>query len=232
MKLKINSYSPRVSILWATPDPAIYIAHAASTTQKGIFAQVDTESPTERVRLIKYLITANHTSVLEHAVISFRCSNLSRATMDQLVRHRIGSFTTSSTHYQNHSNYEHFIDFEAFDIEGFGEQLAQQMAVYSKVAATNKLAARQLLPLSVGVVVTWTVNARSLLNFLRLRLCKRNTTEMFMFAQAIFNVANEWFCECFRTDICSTCMDCSQGKMKCTNNDWHRISINNMNQGG
>lgn len=48
------------------------------------------------VRLIRSAIKSRHTSVLEHASITFQISGVSRALTHQLVRHRIASYSQQS----------------------------------------------------------------------------------------------------------------------------------------
>lgn len=197
--IMVNSYQPRVDVLWASPNPASSIVHACSTTQKGPFASENID--VNATNILRFLIEANHGSVLEHAVISFRISNISRATLDQLVRHRIGAFTASSTHYQNHVNYEHFVDVLSFSIPGFVESIARLVWQYKEAVVRDTQTARQLLPLSVGSVIHWTVNARSLINFLNLRLCRRNTVEMFLLACEVAEEVDKWFPQLSRTNL-------------------------------
>lgn len=181
-------------------------------------------------RLLEYVLKANHTSVLEHAVISFRITNISRATLDQLTRHRMGSFTASSTHYQDHANYEHFVDILSFNIHGFLECIAQCVHNYKIAVKRDTQTARQILPLSVGVAVNWTVNARALVNFLNLRLCRRNTVEMILLARQVHAAASEWFPECFNSQYvhedCLTPRLCQQGIMRCDDSSIYRINSN------
>ena len=223
----VKSYQPKVEVLWASPEPAIKTVHACSNTQKGPFAEHNDGDYATAKTLIPYLISANHTSVLEHAVISFRLSNISRATLDQVVRHRIASPTASSTHYQNHSNYEHFVDALSFSIPGFVDEIARLVHMYKIAVQRDTQTARQLLPLSVGVVLHWTVNARSLINFLNLRLCNRNTVETIMLAQEVSEACQMWFPECFE-GISADCEydTCRQGKMSCVSADQQRLFAN------
>lgn len=223
----VNSYCPKVSVIWSTPDPAQVIANSCSTTQKGPFAALNSQKKNAQ-SIVEYVLKANHTSVLEHAVISFHITNISRAILDQLVRHRMGSFTASSTHYQDHTNYEHFVDILSFNIPNFLDGIAQCVHLYKEAVKRDTQTARQILPLSVGVAVNWTVNARSLINFLNLRLCRRNTVEMVILARFISIEAQNWFPECFNNvhEDCLTSRLCQQGSMRCDDSSIYRINSN------
>ena len=78
--------------------------------------------------------------------------------------------------------------------------------------------ARMLLPMSAGVNVVVTMNARSLINFLQLRLCRRNAQEMQMLAASMYTMCYDWFPELFSM-IGPYCFmhngRCNQGKMSC-----------------
>ncbi len=216
-EVMVKSYQPKVEVLWATPNPQEHVTAACTTTQKGVFAGAQTSMLSQNISpLIAYIIKASHTSPLEHAVISFRLTNMSRATLDQLVRHRIGSFTASSTHYQNHANYEHFIDLRSFPNKEFLEGIARSVLIYSQMSEYDPPQARQILPLSVGVACIWTVNARSLLNFLNLRMCMRNTVEMVLLARQVRAKLESWFTELWHYGT-TDCIHgkCKQGKMRC-----------------
>lgn len=199
--------APIINVVWSTLNPGATVAKACTISMKGKDAQeVDSNE-----KLIRYIYTANHSSPLEHAVISMDIGNISRACLDQLTRHRMGSFTTSSTHYQNHSDYQ--ISMDANDEVKL--LMDEVFKMYEQLAASSFEQARQILPLGVESRCIWTVNARSLANFLNLRLCKRNVPEMVTLASSIQNVAVNWFPELF-TIVGPDCKQtqCTQGHMR------------------
>lgn len=218
--VNILPYDPKVEVLWATPSPAEVVTRACSVTQRGVFAG----EAEPNAALIKFLLRADHGSPLEHAVISFDISQISRACADQVRTHRIASHTMSSTHYQDHSGYRHRVDLQDFRQNymhiSAGISAGITGAMYGYVSARDAgvplEAARQCLPLSTEVRQILTINARSLVNFITLRLCYRNTMETILLAERVHKAAIRWFPELF-TYAGKACDfgGCKEGKMAC-----------------
>ena len=214
--MQINFYNPRVKVLWATPSPTEVVTRACSITQRGVFA--DEAEP--NAALMKFLYHAEHGSPLEHAVICMDITQISRACADQLRTHRMASHTMSSTHYQDHRNYCHRVEFTSAGVSfnAIVEGIEVTMAGYERTidSGTPKEAARQCLPLSIEVRHMLTINARSLANFIRLRSCYRNTMEMVLLAERMQAAAYSWFPELFGHVMKPCDYDgCREGKMRC-----------------
>lgn len=141
------------------------------------------EAVTEK--FIQDLIKSGHTSVLEHYSITFNAVT-SRATANELVRHRIASYSQESTRYCNYCN-KKFKDGIRFilpslicvagaEAEGkFINKLSEIEAMYMELLNKYKQTpdiARSILPLCTATEITFTFNIRSLRNFLQLRLSK------------------------------------------------------------
>lgn len=212
--VKILPYDPRVEIIWSTPNPVEVITRACSNTQKGIFAQ----DVSPNAALVKFLYTAEHGNPLEHAVISFDITQISRACADQLRTHRITSPTMSSTHYQDHSNYPHRVPIEMVDDGLTAGVLASVMTNYKRLidSGEQKEYARQTLPLSTEVRYILTINAQSLAHMLYTRMCYRNTVETILCAERMHRAAMTWFPELFE-HVGRSCDEghCKEGKMRC-----------------
>lgn len=214
--VNILNYDPQVEVLWATPDPAEQVIRACSVTQKGAF----TGEVEPNAALIKFLLRADHGSPLEHAVISFDISQISRACADQVRTHRMASHTMSSTHYQDHSGYTHRADLQDYRQNYMHIAAGIHGAMHGYVSARNAGVpvdvARQCLPLSIEVRQILTINARSLVNFLTLRSCYRNTMETILLAERVHKAAVNWFPELF-THVGKACDfgGCKEGKMAC-----------------
>ena len=213
--VKILPYDPKVEIIWSTPNPVEVVTRACSNTQKGIFAQ----EVSPNAALMKFLYSAEHGNPLEHAVISFDITQISRACADQLRTHRITSPTMSSTHYQDHSDYPHRVSLLMVDEPYTVNAINCAMEMYHKCIAHRDLPkedARQLLPLSIEVRYMLTINARSLAHLIALRSCYRNTIETILCADRIWQVAHQWFPELF-DHVGKPCdfEGCHEGKMRC-----------------
>jgi len=144
-----------------------------------------------------------HKSVLEHLVYSFDIDGVSRALLQELARHRIASLTVKSTRY----TLKELKDEKPFNVDiPADHQRAYKyivMTTTSYVNNTNIKALeqlRQLLKLNIGndiakyslpesyrTSLIWTINARSLQNFLMLRSHKDALWEIQLLAQEVYN---------------------------------------------
>lgn len=79
-----------VSIISSTPNPVDAISIAAGTS----YGKRDVSA-----KRMYNCFKAGHTSVLEHASVTFRVSGISRACSHQLVRHRLASYVQKSQRY-------------------------------------------------------------------------------------------------------------------------------------
>ena len=211
----LKPYAPKATLLWATAHPANVVALAAQQTMKK-----DPEQLKDPSSLLSFLISADHLTPVEHTVICFRVSDVSRACFDQLVRHRVASYTSSSQHYQNYMSYDCFVHPDMVEDEYVIATHEAACGQYA-IAIQNGVAkeeARMLLPMSIGVNAIVTMNSRSLINFLQLRLCQRNVLEMRMLAAQVYTMCRDWFPELFSM-IGPYCFmnngRCNQGRMTC-----------------
>ena len=203
--------------LWWTPLPSNTMGIAVDITQK--------RDPWTREKplspgTLEFLLKANHTSLLEHAVICVYITNVSRSFLAQITRHRMSSFTCSSQHYQEYSQYDDFISPSAPNNVAVAIQDSNAAYHDLVVQGVPVHEARQVLPNSKGVNILWTINARSLVNFLNLRMCHRNVEEMRIFAEKMLDVAIDWWPDLF-LQVEADCQmpafgkACRQGKMYC-----------------
>ena len=209
----------KITLEQATEAPDGMLALALQITQKrdldnlGLFSK----------RLAKYLLDADHTSPFEHVVYSFRIEGVSRSFLAQITRHRMGSFTAASQHYQEYGDYPCIIKDK--DDELTQKALLQSYLNYHKLIKDGAPVweARQVLPNAASVNILWTVNARALVNFLQQRLCYRNVMEMQIFADKILNLVSAHFPELWNCVGPQCFMDkCKQGPMKCSVGPWVR----------
>jgi len=124
-----------------------------------------------------------HSSTLEHLSYTFYISGISRALLQELSRHRMASISVKSTRYtlKELKNEEPFdlwyIDKRAgkYLVES-GETLVDENSIKALEGLRKCLVdgisndrAKYCLPESYKTELTWTINARSLQNFLSLR---------------------------------------------------------------
>ena len=145
------------------------------------------------------------------------------------MRHRIASYTSSSTHYIDYSATntdpaEYFVT-PLEIIEGTDEQkklyresCERSIADYCELIKSGQKCevARNVLPNAFRCTLIMTVNLRSLKNFLNLRLCGVNTTEinyvsmlMYKELQKLFPTISQYLVpDCAQP----SCAACKQGK--------------------
>jgi thymidylate synthase (FAD) len=217
---KIQTYDDmKIETLWSSPSPGMQIRKALTNTMADL-TKMSGESNLS-TGLLKYLITAEHTSVLEHAVISFMITGVSRSFLAQITRHRICSFTSSSQHYQEYGSYPCIVHPDYIDNEYMDDCLTDSVFGYNRMLLDSipKEEARQFLPNACAVNLMWTINARSLWNFMRLRMCYRNVKEMRIFCNKLVPLIKQWWPE-FATCCSPPCVfdgKCNQGYMSCGN---------------
>ncbi len=173
-------------------------------------------------KLIQYLMEHNHGTPFEHIVFTFhiRCPIF---VARQWFRHRIGSFNEISGRYtelhtgffvptllrQNKtSNHQASIEGD-FSDEEIESMMTEWNYVLDIVKSTYEsllekgLAreqARAILPLGTYTEFYWTVNLRSLFNFIRLRTSEDSQAEMRGYADIVKLIAEEkapWSFEAF-----------------------------------
>lgn len=172
----------------------------------------------------------NHTTLLEHINLIFAIQNVSRACQVQWVRHRVGSsYTCSSTHYIDYSKAlenptEYFVTpieiMQASDEvkQRYYDSCCRSIKDYCDLIDMGQKCevARDVLPNAFRSTIIWTVNLRALKNFLNLRLCGVNTTEINYCSMLLFKEIKRLFPEIskyFVPDCAQPCNGrCSQGK--------------------
>ncbi len=123
-----------------------------------------------------------HASTLEHLVYTFYIQGISRALLQELARHRMASLSVKSTRYTL-KELKNEAPFTVDDIQRAGkylvltdEDLVNEMSICAlenlrqvlKSGISNDKA-KYCLPESYKTELTWTINARSLQNFISLR---------------------------------------------------------------
>lgn len=163
-----------VKIVTHTPDIDMLVARAALICYSNKPIDSITVTRSHARRLIHTLINNNHTSPLEHASITYSISNISRACLAQLTRHRMASYTVRSHRHVRINNF----------INPFNSTTQQQHYTMFNNAVNNSMhtyntllqqgvpceVARAVLPISATTQLYMTANCRSLLNFFTQRL--------------------------------------------------------------
>lgn len=136
--------------------------------------------------LIKRIIESDHTSTLEHLSFSFDIDGLSRAALQELARHRHASLSVKSTRYTL-KEIENTDDAWLEDyLVPSGDKVVDEANYWQLVGLAKRMEdapyeidkVKYMLPESFKTSLIWTVNARSLRNFFKLRSSKRALWEM------------------------------------------------------
>jgi thymidylate synthase (FAD) len=147
-----------------------------------------------------------HASTLEHIVFTFDINGISRACLQELCRHRIASLTVRSTRYV--LKQLKTVEIDATNIEEFcvfPEFVDKRVAMSFKLSSVDALAsvqralvngisndkAKYLLPENFKTDLVWTINMRSLQNFLSLRTDKSALWEIRELANKVFEAVPE-----------------------------------------
>jgi len=141
-----------------------------------------------------------HASTLEHLVYTFYIKGVSRALLQELARHRMASLSVKSTRYtlkelkkeqpfsssicQRAQKYLVMTDNELVD-EMSIKALENLRIVLSKGISNDR--AKYCLPESYKTELTYTINARSLQNFISLRSDKSALWEIRELAHKLYN---------------------------------------------
>jgi len=150
--------------------------------------------------IIRMLVKNDYSSALEHIWFSFyiKCSI---ACQRELLEHRIASHTTRSTRYCNETLSERFVipvKLDEDDKALINDWIERTQILYEYLKMRyGREYARYILPLGLQTEFVWTINARSLINFLGLRLCVRAAPEIRELAQKVHKTVKEVVPEIF-----------------------------------
>ena len=150
-----------------------------------------------------------HASTLEHITYNFYIQGISRALLQELARHRIASLSVKSTRYTLKElkecdiiDYKKFLVFTGNEIVDNASKTAlDNLQNVLKAGISNDIA-KYCLPESYKTELTWTINARSLQNFLHLRSSKDAFWEIRNLANGIYEALPEEHKYLFEDHIC------------------------------
>lgn len=195
---------------------------------------------------VKMLASYGHESPIEHVSFTFGIEGVSRSLLAQITRHRIASFSVQSQRYVKQEKFEYITPPEiASDPETlrvyeqsmqnavdtynqladllekrhykvFLEQGLSEKAAHSKAEKKAIEDARFVLPNACETKMVMTMNARSLLNFFRMRCCNRAQWEIRALAKEMFRLCYEQAPTIFAKAGPACCAGaCPEGKMTC-----------------
>ncbi|WP_286846316.1 MULTISPECIES: FAD-dependent thymidylate synthase [Aminobacterium] len=176
----------QVILLGHTPDPDRIVAAAARLCYSAVPASsiMEEQNSDSVVSLITHLRKSGHLSPLEHASFTFSLDGISRVTSHQLVRHRIASYSQRSQRYVSMVEPNVVLpptvaaDKEATDLFVHQVESAHNTYLALLKRGVPKEDARYILPHGWTTSLVMTMNARELLHFFSLRLCRRAQWEI------------------------------------------------------
>ena len=166
------------------------------------------KGPAADKKLIGYLLAHSHLTPFEHAVFKFHVA-CPIFVARQWFRHRFAAYNELSYRYteakdefyvpsawraQDGANKQGSVAATALDQEKLtgilAKQVASALAAYRGLIASGvaREMARMVLPVNLYTQFYWTVNARSLMNFVALRADRNAQWEMRRYAEALASV--------------------------------------------
>lgn len=181
----------QVTVLSATENPVDVISIAAGTCYG---------KPDVSEKRVRHCFKSGHMSVFEHASITFKVENISRACMAQLTRHRLVSFCVESQRYNRYdlSGFDWYVMPPKFrEIDGGALFFINRMAEHAEdyMAALEDGVkpedARYLLPEATKTNLVMTMNVRNLFHIFDMRLDKAAQWEIREVVAAMMSAASE-----------------------------------------
>ena len=239
LKVELLRYTPEGEKLIASAAKLCYSPSGIGNIEKNL----DEES-TEK--FLEMLVDLGHESPIEHVNFTFGVEGVSRTLTHQLVRHRIASYSQQSQRYVKLDQFEYIIPpsiakneeanklfVEAMeknqeyynsitDIlfeEYFNEYLKRGIEEKTARQKSEKQAiedARYVFPNACETKIVFTMNARSLFNFFRLRCCNRAQWEIRELAIEMLKKVKEVYPTLFKNSG-PGCLKgtCPEGSMAC-----------------
>lgn len=139
-----------------------------------------------------------HASTLEHLAYNFYIKGISRACLQELARHRMTSLSVKSTRYtlkelkdSGDIDYSKFLVFTENEVvDNASKKALDNLQKILQSGVSNDIA-KYCLPESYKTELTWSINARSLQNFLHLRSSKDALWEIRNLADTILEALPE-----------------------------------------
>ena len=239
MKVSLIAFTP-------DPEMVVAAAAKTCYTTRTIDELMDNLDEESAEQFIDMLGNIGHESPIEHASFTFAIEGVSRSLLAQLTRHRIASYSVRSQRYVSEKSFGYVTPPEiAADPETlaiYEEAMAADQAAYDKIVASltkrhtaafvaegmdekkAKSAARKkaqedarfVLPNACETQLVVTMNARSLLNFVRHRCCNRAQWEIRDLAEQMLMLVREAASHLF-AHAGPPCLNgpCPEGSMSC-----------------
>jgi thymidylate synthase (FAD) len=216
LSVKLIGYTKDAEQIVAVAVRQCYSAFGGTELKKKITAE-------KRAKLIAQVVGSDHTSTIEHVSFTFAIEGVSRVLTHELVRHRVASYSHQSQRYVSAENFKYIIppsiksNKQALDI--YKKTILQDQKIYNDLLNLGiiKEDARFVLPNATETKIIVTMNARSLFNFLRRRMCNRAQWEIRTLAYKMHELLMKAAPNIFKYagPTCKTEKICWEGKLNC-----------------
>jgi thymidylate synthase (FAD) len=158
--------------------------------------------------IVQMIVENDYTSAIEHISFTFDIKEMSIAASREFLEHRISSHTGRSTRYNEEVGFGYYIPGEIKNnpdaLREFQKAMDTSNKAYIKLRelGIKREGRRYALPMAMNCRYLWTVNARSLINFLGLRLCVRSAPEMRELAKKLHKIVVGIYPEVFEGVDC------------------------------
>ena len=173
----------------------------------------DKAGPNSDKKLLEHLWKLNHGSIFEHCYFTFKITGISRLTLQELARHRIASLSVESSRYTLKRLLKKYPKLKSklhpfelvkkfFVVPHFSNPIIEQayiikmsreLAYLYDLMNDNHISNDELkywLPESWRTSLVWTINLRSLANFIKLRTSPRAHFEIKRLAILVLEEVN------------------------------------------
>ena len=245
------------------PERTVAAAAKLCYSSSGINQLNDSLTDEKAASFVEMLSEIGHESPIEHASFTFGIEGVSRSLLAQITRHRMASFSVKSQRYVREGSFEYVTPPEiAAEPEAkkiYDEIMAEDQERYDRLAIILKekhiktfisegkdektaarLAekkaiedARFVLPNACETQMVMTMNARSLMNFFKIRCCRRAQWEIQDVANQMLALVSAVAPNIFK-NAGPSCLrgGCSEGKMSCGKPDEVRSFYKGLKKNG
>lgn len=255
MKVRLITHTPE-------PEKLVACAAKLCYANSGINDLYDGLTDEKVAAFIDKLAALGHESPIEHVSFTFGVEGISRACSHQLVRHRIASFSQQSQRYVDMDNFTYVVPPDIADDDccnkAFDSAMKETMESYKRLCASlsdryteqfvnegmdsvsaaqaaQKRAqedARFVLPNACETKIILTMNARSLINFFKLRCCNRAQWEIRAVAIEMLRLCCEVAPHLFSTAGPGCCRGkCPENNMTCGKSAEVKTYFNQLRKG-
>lgn len=201
MEVELISNTPLLNIIRAARKCHASEANMDSQDEQTEWGLTEILGTSDKKLIQDVIIGRDHTSVLEHLFYTFDIDGLSRAALQELVRHRHASMSVKSTRYtlkelkkdgdlKGHELVKKYCVIPPWRRWNVPNRMATGAAMErvreAVIAGVPNDHAKYLLPESFKTSLIWSINARSLRNFFKLRSSSAALWEMQELASCVY----------------------------------------------